>query len=208
MESKAADNSGTVDTETSSNEAHDNDRENENGSVDISVPESTLPERRYTKDQWEADDHKVSWRDLVISVADTNQVTNRRDGPRSRLKGIKRYDGKTAFIVPTSTIVTDTMRIIGIKLRLPSSRTMSKVQIANAFVLYAAKMEKMEKSGVEEDIDYAGNRVILRAKRYLNVLFGSVMKVKLATRGASLTKAQLQDKLSTDQEFHTGLLKE
>ena len=85
LESKAADNSGTVDTETSSNEAHDNDRENENGSVDISVPESTLPERRYTKEQWEAEDHKVSWRDLVISVADTNQVTNCRDGPRSRL---------------------------------------------------------------------------------------------------------------------------
>lgn len=83
LESKAGNNRGAVDSESSSEKADDNDPENENGSVDISVPESTLPERRYTKDQWEAAGHKVPWRDLVILIADTNQVTNCRDVPRS-----------------------------------------------------------------------------------------------------------------------------
>ena len=43
---------------------------------------------------------------------------------------------------------------------------------------------------------------------HLNVLFGPVMKTKLATRGAWLNRAQLQEKLSTDKEFHTDQLHE
>ena len=59
-----------------------------------------------------------------------------------------------------------------------------------------------------ETFDGDSNVIRICNKRYLNVLFGQVIKFKLATCGASLTKAELQDKLSTDEEFHTNLLAE
>ena len=59
-----------------------------------------------------------------------------------------------------------------------------------------------------DEYDNNGNAVRICVKHCLNVLFGLAIKTKLATRGASLNRAQLQEKLSTDQEFHTKQLHE
>lgn len=162
----------------------------------------------YTKEQWNDDVNKVVWKDIIVSAGDSNLVSNRKDSLRSRLIGIRRIDDGVECVVPTINIITDVLRNIGIGLKIPSSRTMNKIKLANAFVIMQAKMERLEIRGLVEEVDDDGSPVRLCVKRYLNVLFGPVVKVKLATRGASLNKAQLQERLATDQEFHTELLHE
>ena len=69
-------------------------------------------------------------------------------------------------------------------------------------------MEQLDAQGLVDEYHNNGNVVRICVKRCLNVLFGLVIKTKLAARGASLNHAQLQEKLSTNQEFHTDQLHE
>jgi hypothetical protein len=64
-------------------------------------------------------------------------------------------------------------------------------------------------NGIAEPIDpETGRKVTLNVKRFMNVLFGIVMKPQLANRGATLSKQDLDNKMRTDQILFTNALKE
>ena len=72
-----------------------------------------------------------------------------------------------------------------------------------------AKEEQLAAAGLQDPINPTTGRVIrFNTCRYLNVMFGSVMKPKLANRGGRLTRRELEDKLRTDQNFAVSFLVE
>ena len=158
-----------------------------------------MPKITYSKEQWKEDDHKCKWTDIIVLVRESNKVSNRKDTPYSQLIGIKRIqDDFVKCIVPTIDI-TDSLRVIGIGLKLLASHGINKIKLATVFVNSKAKKEQLHTQGLVDEYDDNGNVVRICGKRYLNVLFGLVMKTKLKTRGALLNCAQFQKKLSTNQ---------
>ena len=73
--------------------------------------------------------------------------------------------------------------------------------MADALVELRARKEGQVASGTIDEVDDAGVPIRFNTKRFLNVLFGEKIKTFIATRGRVLTKQQLEDKLSTDQQL-------
>ena len=59
-----------------------------------------------------------------------------------------------------------------------------------------------------DERDSDNQPIRINNKRYLNVIFGEVVKPKLAERGKTLSKEELQEKICTDQDLHETVIDE
>ena len=146
--------------------------------------------------------------DIVVSAGKTNPVKTGKDlssDQYTKLVGI-RLGPSLAHV---KNISLDDLRKIASKLMICRCRSLKKVPLAEALVAYRAKEEQLAAAGLQDPINPTTGRVIrFNTCRYLNVMFGSVMKPKLANRGGRLTRRELEDKLRTDQNFAVSFLVE
>lgn len=81
-------------------------------------------------------------------------------------------------------------------------RSLNKARVCDEIVKGKVIYDKKVRFGTLEVIDPKTNLPLcFNTKLFLNVLFSEAIRPLLATRGASLTKQELQEKLSTDQEL-------
>ena len=69
-------------------------------------------------------------------------------------------------------------------------------------------MERVDLAGEEPLIDDRGDPIRFFDKRYINVLFSTIIRPLLQNRGRSLTRAELQDGITTDQLLHKTMVLE
>jgi hypothetical protein len=62
-------------------------------------------------------------------------------------------------------------------------------------------------NGTAETVDSIAQRPLhINTKRFLNVIFGAIMKPKLSTCGQTLTAMELEDKKKTDEDLFTAVI--
>ena len=174
---------------------------------DMIHPDS-MERKVYNKEPWRDALVNISWKDIIVSAGESNPVVKSSKHNFSRLIGIRIFEVDIACIVHTEDIALDVLRSLGSRLNITYSGKKTKYLMADAMVQHRAKMERQKESGQIDEEDAQGNKIRINTKRWINVLFSRPIRELLASRGASLTKDDLQDKLSTDQGFHERLLTE
>ena len=109
----------------------------------------------------------------------------------SRLVGFRRMKGKTSVVMKTIDLAVQQIRKIGAHFKIRGMHGKPKKWLADAFVKYLAIRQKEEESGIVKSRDSYDVRI--NTKRWLNVLFSQAIKHKLATRGGTLTRNDLQN---------------
>ena len=69
-------------------------------------------------------------------------------------------------------------------------------------------MERADLTGEPPSIDEHGDHIRFFGKRYVNVLFSVYIRPLLQNRGRTLTRAELQDSIATDQALHENIVRE
>ena len=89
------------------------------------------------------------------------------------------------------------------------ARSLNKQKLCEAIVDWKAEHDISVANGTAETVDPIMQRPLcINTKRFLNVIFGPVMKPELSTRGQALKAMELEDKKKTGEDLFTAVIVE
>ena len=122
--------------------------------------------------EWTASNYAIAWRDISVTATECNRVTQNKDSPFTKLAGIS-CDGT---LINTLSITSEHLRKMTIRLRIHGARTKTKKLLADGLVEYRGRMERADLTGEEPLIDDRGDPIRFFDKRYINVLFSTIIR--------------------------------
>ena len=149
------------------------------------------------------------WDDVIVTTTPTNLISKKKKSigldNGTRLQGF-RVDG---ILLETKDLKKDDIMRWAIRQGKSGARNLNKLRMAEHIVDWKAEHDHQVASGsaVIRNPE-TGSIVKLNSKRFINVCFGDVIRPRLAQRGRTLTKKQLDDKTQLDQELFIDIIKE
>ena len=143
--------------------------------------------------------------DVIITKDACNIIANNRKSQGTRLQSINK--------VSILAIQLQHLRIFCTQVGIKGMRKKAKMDISNAIVEAKVsgsyvKLQQEAEDSMKRKIDAKNNNATMNRRRYINVLFGDVIRPKLATLGTPLERKDLDKGIKTDQLFHEAVLTE
>lgn len=152
---------------------------------------------------------KCSWDDIVVTTTHTNAVSRMKKGEPLKSSNSTRLMGfrVDSVLIPTEKIVKDHLQRWAIRHNKRRARQMSKHTLCESIVAWKGEHDESVANGTAELINPSTNMPLrFNMKRFINVIFGTVMLPQLAERGRVLTAGDLEDGKKTDQDLFTHFL--
>ena len=157
----------------------------------------------------------TGWRNIVVSVSAVNEVSNSKKGELTKIEAFRVGD----VVMPIGDIPVDTLRKICTnrleeKVNTRGGEKNSEIRkgpLCDRLLAFRADMEKQgwhstepssvaaQRKNTSRGRKAAKPRCFINVPRMINVVFSDDFKDRFATRGAPLTKDELEAKKKTDQ---------
>jgi len=152
---------------------------------------------------------KCSWDDIVVTTTRTNAVSRTKKGELLKSSNSTRLMGfcVDSVLIPTEKNVKDHLQQWAIRHNKRRARQMLMQPLCEAIVQWKGEHDKSVANGTAELIDPLTNMPLhFNIKRFINVIFGTIMLPQLAESGRVLTAGDLEDRKKTDQDLFTPFL--
>jgi hypothetical protein len=150
-----------------------------------------------------------AWDAVIVSTLATNMAQKQKMGEPLKPSNSTRLQGFciNSVLLPMTKVTRDSLMKWAIGKGRSKARKLNKQELCEAIVGWKADHDIAIANGTAEIFDPVMQRPFrFNTKRFLNVIFGPIMKPKISMRGQALTAGELEDKKKTDQDLFTAFI--
>ena len=150
-----------------------------------------------------------AWDAVIVSTLATNMAQKQKMGEPLKPSNSTRLQGFriNGVLLPTTKVTRDSLMKWAIGKGRSKARKLNKQELCEAIVGWKADHDIAIANGTAEIFDPVTQRLFwFNTKRFLNVIFGPIMKPKISMRGQALTAGELEDKKKTNQDLFTAFI--
>ena len=153
-----------------------------------------------------------SWDDVVTTPEATNPTKKPKKGVSLDPKNATHVKGFNVGgeLIPIVSLSKDHLQAWAIRKQKSGARRLNKQPLCEAIFRWKSEHDLRVSQGLDDEMtDPATSKIIkFNHKRFINVLFGDIMKPKMCLRGKSLKKRSLDDKKKTDEDLFKAFIEQ
>ncbi len=151
------------------------------------------------------------WDDVIVTTSRTSSTQKMKKGAPMKPENYTCLQGFriNGVLLPSMKLTRDALMRWAIGKGRSRAMSLNKQKLCEAIVDWKAEHDISVANGTAETVDPIMQRPLrINTKRFLNVIFGPVMKPKLSTCGQALTAMELEDKKKIDEDLFTAVIVE